>query len=802
MPSQQLINIIIKATDEASATAQKVDQNLRKIGNTSSMLSKIPGFDSMKSKLSGLATTIDGKLGGALTKARNSFNSIKSTVTSVGTAIKGKFTGAVDGVRAKLSSLSNGSSGLASSMNFLKGAASMTAGMIGFELVSGFVEAGRAAINSASQVDYFGQRLEKMSGKSHLSSQQFQQFKSELGDLQKEFRKVDMTAVGATAEEIAVKMNLPANKLSDLTRMTAVLSSTFVKEGRTQEDAVLAVGDALDGQFRRLQEIGITQDTLKNNGWDGNLENQAGLIDALNKSMQKMGYEQTAKDITNLDEAFTALSIAGGQVLSSILIPITPALISVMEAIINATDAVKPFIDGLLSLAGALPDWIKDGAIFAAFGAAIIAVGMWINTTLIPAFAAATLAAIDFAIALMANPLTWVVVALVAIAFAIYEVGKAFGWWTDVQGMLAAICDGVRRLWEAFINNPNVQGFLSALAAAWDWVSQAIGGVLSWAGQLWEQLFPPDAEGNVDIVHMIIEAFTWLSNVISTIIGFVGMLWNGFNQLASGQITLLGIASMVWNGFISIVTIALGGILNAVTSYLSQLPGRVWTWLVQTTTRIVTQTKVWVTKAKAAARQLVTGVISLFMTLPGRVFSALFGVVSRITGAIQSWINAARSKVQGVISAITSPFTGVAGKISSALSGVANAITNPFRDAWNMVKPWVDKIKQGIDLIGNLSFGGEAAYGGETLDSNGRGFNISTGAYVVNTSDSPIVIEDNINLNLDLSNVPSHIDTNTLINALTDKNVLTALTSNRDFQNLDSKVKQRINLKQNRARGA
>ena len=40
-----------------------------------------------------------------------------------------------------------------------------------------------------------------------------------------------------------------------------------------------------------------------------------------------------------------------------------------------------------------------------------------------------------------------------------------------------------------------------------------------------------------------------------------------------------------------------------------------------------------------------------------------------------------------------------------------------------------------------------------------------------------------------------------LINALTDKNVLAALTGNRDFQELDAKVKARIASKQTRARG-
>ena len=45
------------------------------------------------------------------------------------------------------------------------------------------------------------------------------------------------------------------------------------------------------------------------------------------------------------------------------------------------------------------------------------------------------------------------------------------------------------------------------------------------------------------------------------------------------------------------------------------------------------------------------------------------------------------------------------------------------------------------------------------------------------------------------------MNTTELINALTDKNVLAALTGNRDFQSLDAKVKSRINQKNSRARG-
>ena len=122
MPSQQLINIIIKATDEASSTAKKVDENIRNIGKSTGLLSKIPGFDAMKSKLSSVATAIDGKLGGALTKARAKFNTFKTSVTSAANSVKSKLGGALDGIRNKLSAVSNGSKGLASSFSFLKGA--------------------------------------------------------------------------------------------------------------------------------------------------------------------------------------------------------------------------------------------------------------------------------------------------------------------------------------------------------------------------------------------------------------------------------------------------------------------------------------------------------------------------------------------------------------------------------------------------------------------------------------------------------------------------------------------------------
>ena len=126
MVSRQIVDIIIKAEDQASAAAKQVDDSIEKIGKTSSKLSNIPGLEGMKSKLSSVATTIDGKFGGAFTKAREKLSSFKNTITGAASTLKGKLGSAIDGVRNKLSALSASAKKAESSFGFLKGAVSMS----------------------------------------------------------------------------------------------------------------------------------------------------------------------------------------------------------------------------------------------------------------------------------------------------------------------------------------------------------------------------------------------------------------------------------------------------------------------------------------------------------------------------------------------------------------------------------------------------------------------------------------------------------------------------------------------------
>ncbi|MGI6565612.1 hypothetical protein [Methanosphaera sp.] len=248
--------------------------------------------------------------------------------------------------RSGLSTLNQSARNASGGMGILSNAASVTAGMIGYDLLNSIVEVSRASINAQGNITNFGHRM-------GMNSAEIKSFSDECDRLQGSFRKVDMRAVGASALELGVKLHVPKNQMGELTKMTATMSSAFVKEGRTQEDAILAVSDAMDGQFRRLQEIGISQDMLKNNGWNGNLQDTNSLMQAMNKTLDEMGFTETAQGIYTLDDAYTALSVAGGRLIADVLIPLTPSIIRVVDALISFIDKLK-VVGGYISN---MPQW-------------------------------------------------------------------------------------------------------------------------------------------------------------------------------------------------------------------------------------------------------------------------------------------------------------------------------------------------------------------------------------------------------------------------------------------------------------
>lgn len=759
MPSQELINIIIKAVDEASATANKVDESLHKIHDSSSRLSRIPGFDAMKTKMSSVAQTIDGKLGGALTKARTRFSSFKNRITSVASTLKGKLGGAVDGIRAKLNTLSNSTRNVSNGMSFLKGAASMAVGMIGFELVNSLMETTRASMNARSSIQAFGGRL-------NMSAGEVSSFQSDLDKLQRTFKKVDMDVVGQQAMDMAYRLGLPKSSLTQLTETSAIFTDAMQRNGRSAEDATLALADAMDGEFKRLKEIGISQEDLMKNGWSGDINDKTGLLKAMNGALKDQHYDELAKSVDNLDDAWQVLTISLSNLLEQVLVPLTPAILTIIDGITGFIDLIQnnAFVQGAVVVGG-----LAIGFALLAGAIAVAAMAEGGIMALMPGFIVSLYGAASgfMAITIAGAPLWAIVAAVAAIAFAIYEVGIAFGWWHDVGSMLDAISSGVMRLWNAFINHPDVQAAISAISGAisvlWGWIQQA--------GQAIMEFFGISTGGDFDIVKALIDgignAWNMLKMALGPVIGAVQNIIQVFDLFRQGQIDL---PQFIWS--------VLGILANMYVTIFT----RIGSFVVSIGIRLVRA-------GVNAARNFVLGIITRLKQLPGKVFSALMMVVSRLLVAGNLWVFTVKQKALDVVNGAYNTLTGLPGKIASALSGVVDAIAKPFKKGYEDAKKWIDSIK-------NLKIPNPAARGGEPLEIG------SNNSLSISSSDNgPIIIEDNINLTVDLKNIPAGMSADTLITALQDKNVLNALVSNRDFQSLDAQVKQKISLKKMRSGG-
>ncbi len=420
-------------------------------------------------------------------------------------------------------------------------------------------------------------------------------------------------------------------------------------------------------------------------------------------------------------------------------------------------------------------------------------------------------------------PLLPFIAAAAAVAIAIFEVGKAFGWWTDVSSMIDAISAGLQRLWNAFINHPDVQAVISAISNAWNSLMSAIQG----AGQAIMEFFGISTGGDFDIVsaliHAIGDAWNAIREPIMAVIEMYTTFTSSLYALVTGQMDLQTAVMNIWNSLATNMPVILQFIytyllsfvaqmavyaiqaglsfVNGIISYISQIPGRVSTYLTQTLTRIISIGARWVAQARAKASQLLNGVVSFLRQLPGRALSALLGVVSSIVSAGAQWISNARSRATSVVTGVVNILTGLPGKISSALSGVASAITGPFKQAYDSVVDVVDSIKSkvqdGINAIGNLN----NARGGETFAMGGE-TSVDFGEFSsVESSNAKTEIDINHNIVLDLINVPAHIETAALIEMLKDPAVLNSFVSNPDFQSLDAKVKSTIQSRYNRSRG-
>ena len=174
--------------------------------------------------------------------------------------------------------------------------------------------------------------------------------------LQQMYQKVDMQSVGANAMDTAFKYGVQAENLDELAEVMAIYGSEFVRQGRSQEDSILAVNDALDGEIRRLKEVGIDREDLEAKGWKEG--DTMSMIKALREIAEERGYDVVAQKITNLSDAITVLEIRIAQDLVGAFKVLEPFLTEVAKDFITVLDTLERISSWIQSSGKGIEQWM------------------------------------------------------------------------------------------------------------------------------------------------------------------------------------------------------------------------------------------------------------------------------------------------------------------------------------------------------------------------------------------------------------------------------------------------------------
>ena len=681
---QEIMDIVLKATDNASPTFEAVQDAAEDLGQSLDNVGD-EATDDMRQLEDGADQAEDDvrKLGDEAKKTGEEVDDLGDKSKSSGATMQMAFQNIADGVmRAK----------------------------------EGIVELGR---NLMDALDLAGQQQQqetflKMSIGAEGAAKQMKIINDLVADLPGD----DVAIGGLLSQATAKNATITADELERMGTNAADYFAAMSNYGKSsveaQQDLVNYIMQGNTAELERSPVLQAHIDKLK----------AATTIEERNKALQEALTEEGWAGISQQDtynnklETFTAMLDRGKRQMGEMFLGAASGAMDFIGDLDQATGGVLamgiaigsvtvgPMID-MVTGVGQMATGLK--ALKAAYEGTAIATaiaegGFW-------SMAAAELAALW--------PILAIIAAVVALSVAVYEVGKYFGWWTDVGSMIDSIWAGIQRLWSAFINHPDVQGFLSALTVAWNWLVPAVTGVVNAV----LRFFGVTSSSNFDFVRTLINALgvAWqaMTLPIRTVINVIKLLWTTMRT--------------VYNNIRTAV--------NNIKKMFSNLPG--------------------------AIRGAISSIVSILTAPFSSGYNRIKGIVNNIKSAAHSITNI---NIGGVTNRLTAPF-------QKAYSNIVSWAKKTYQDAQN----WYNSIKPksssggayGFDYMGML----EAQANGETHSSM------------------------DINLNVDLSNVPAHIDTNTLISVLTDPTVLSALTNNNNFQTLDARAKNRLLMKQARAGG-
>lgn len=237
----------------------------------------------------------------------------------------------------------------------------------------------------------------------------------------------------------------------------------------------------------------------------------------------------------------------------------------------------------------------------------------------------------------------------------------------------------------------------------WDGVKETTGQVIDGIVNFFTVTIPEAFQSFVDAAQ----------NLADQVVQFFTVtIPEGINTLVTNIQTFFGTTIPYWIGYavgfilgkliewgaslVQFVTQDIPQFISGVVEWFTQLPGMVWTWLLETINKTAEWVSQMIQKAVQAGKDFITNVVNFIQQLPGKVWSFLSNTISNAASFVGSFANQAIQAGRQFFNGIVNTVRQIPGQMISIGADIVNGIRSGISGAWGALTGWLGNMARGL----------------------------------------------------------------------------------------------------------
>lgn len=273
-----------------------------------------------------------------------------------------------------------------------------------------------------------------------------------------------------------------------------------------------------------------------------------------------------------------------------------------------------------------------------------------------------------------------------------------------IGGPITLVVVAIGALVAAFVYLWNTSdGFREFWINLWDGVKETTGQVIDGIVNFFTVTIPEAFQSFVDAAQ----------NLADQVVQFFTVtIPEGINTLVTNIQTFFGTTIPYWIGYavgfilgkliewgaslVQFVTQDIPQFISGVVEWFTQLPGMVWTWLLETINKTAEWVSQMIQKAVQAGKDFITNVVNFIQQLPGKVWSFLSNTISNAASFVGSFANQAIQAGRQFFNGIVNTVRQIPGQMISIGSDIVNGIRSGISGAWGALTGWLGSMARGL----------------------------------------------------------------------------------------------------------